>query len=146
MTPLIAQPAFQLYSIACAVLIIVLYALGFYTAKVRNDRRKVINHEDVKVNRGAEVVDFEHPDVQRIKRAHLNSLENAVPFFIIGFIYTQTAPSMLMTNALFGSFVAFRLLHAFFYLTARQPFRTLSFAVGGVINLIMAVQVLRAVL
>ena len=35
---------------------------------------------------------------------------------------------------------------AVFYLTAKQPFRTASFAVGALINLAMAVQVLRAVM
>ena len=70
-------------------------------------------------------VEVEHPDVQRIKRAHVNAIENAVPFFVIGFIYTQTSPSMMMARVLFLTFVAIRLFHAIFYLTAKQPFRTL---------------------
>ena len=144
MTTLMTQPVFQLYAICTAILVIILYGLGFYTAKIRADRKKIVNYEDVKVNSGAEVVDVEHADVQRIKRAHLNSLENAVPFFILGFIYSQTSPSMGMAQGLFFTFVGVRLLHAIFYLTARQPFRTLSFGIGGVVNLIMAVQVLRA--
>ena len=146
MTPLIAQPAFQLYALCSAFLILILYALGFYTAKVRADRKKVLNFEDVRINGGAVVVEVEHPDVQRVQRAHRNALENAVPFFAIGFLYTQTSPSMAMLQGLFVVFISVRLLHAIFYLGARQPFRTVSFAVGGLVNVIMAVQVIRAVL
>jgi len=146
MTPLIAHPAFQLYALCSAFLILVLYALGFYTAKVRADRKKVLNFEDVRINGGAVVVEVEHPDVQRVQRAHRNALENAVPFFAIGFLYTQTSPSMAMLQGLFVVFISVRLLHAIFYLGARQPFRTVSFAVGGLVNVIMAVQVIRAVL
>ena len=146
MTTLLSQPAFQLYAFCSAVLIITLYGLAFWTAKIRGDRKSIINPEDFKVVSGGTVVEVEHPDVQRIKRAHINALENAVPFFVIGFIYTQTNPGLMMVRGLFFTFLAFRLFHALFYLSAKQPFRTLSFALGGVINLVMVVQVLRAVL
>jgi uncharacterized MAPEG superfamily protein len=145
MTTLLSQPAFSLYAICSAVLVVSLYAIGFWTAKVRNDRKAIVNPEDVKVNSGASVVDVEHPDVQRLKRAHTNAIENAVPFFVIAFLYTQTSPSMTVARALFFTFVAIRLLHAIFYATAKQPFRTLAFTVGAIVNLAMVVQVLRAV-
>jgi glutathione S-transferase len=143
--PLLQQPAVVLYAIACAVLVVSLYGLGFWTAKIRNDGRKVINPEDVKVNRGAVCVEVETAAVARLKRAHANALENAVPFFVFGFLYTQTQPGTAAALGLFGGFVVVRLLHAAFYLTATQPFRTLSFAVGALINLALVVQVLRAV-
>ena len=145
MTTLLSQPAFSLYALCSAILVVTLYAIGFWTAKVRNDRKAIVNHEDVKVNSGAAVVDVEHPDVQRLKRAHMNAIENAVPFFVIAFLYTQTSPSMTVARALFFTFVAIRVLHAIFYATAKQPFRTLAFTVGAIINLAMVVQVLRAV-
>ena len=145
MTTLLTEPAFSLYAVCSAILVATLYAIGFWTAKVRNDRKAIVNHEDVKVNSGATVVDVEHPDVQRLKRAHMNAIENAVPFFVIAFIYTQTLPSMNMARGLFFTFVAIRVLHAIFYATAKQPFRTLAFTVGAIINLVMVVQVLRAI-
>ena len=146
MTPLISQPAFVLFAECCAVLVVTMYVLAFHTAKTRADRKAILNFEDVKISSGAKLVEIEHPDVQRIKRAHGNAIENAVPFFVIGFIYTQTSPSMMVARVLFLAFVAIRLFHAMFYLTAKQPFRTASFALGAVINLAMVVQVLRAVL
>ncbi|MDB4966017.1 MAG: hypothetical protein JWN44_1706 [Myxococcales bacterium] len=146
MTTLLSQPVFALYALCSALVILILYGIGFWTAKTRAERKAVVNAEDVKVNNGARVVDVEHPDVQRIKRAHMNALENAVPFFVIGFLYTQTSPSMTVARALFFSFVAIRLLHAVFYVTAKQPFRTATFVVGALINLTMVVQVIRAAL
>jgi prostaglandin-E synthase 1 len=139
------DPVFALYALCSSILVITLYALGFLTAKTRADRKAVVNHEDVKVNSGASVVEVEHPDVQRIKRAHGNALENAVPFFAIGFLYTQTAPGLGAARAIFIAFVAIRTLHALFYLNAKQPFRTASFAIGALLNLAMVVQVVRAV-
>jgi microsomal prostaglandin-E synthase 1 len=140
------DPVFQAYSLAVVAVIVTLYGLGFNTAKIRAERKAVLNPEDVGVNKGAKVVDLEHPDVQRIKRAHLNLIENAVPFFAIGLLYTMTAPSLTFARALFTIFVVVRLFHAFFYLSAKQPWRTISFAIGTAVNVIMIVQVLRTLL
>ena len=146
MSPLFSDPVFQSYALCCCLLVFSLYGLGFWTAKIRNDCKMVVNHEDVKVNFGGKPADAEHPRVARIKRAHLNALENAVPFFIMGFLYSETHPSVGMARALFFAFVGIRLIHAFFYLTAPQHFRTLSFGVGALINLTMVVQVVRALM
>ena len=52
----------------------------------------------------------------------------------------------MMARGLMFAFVGIRLLHALFYLNAKQPFRTASFAIGALLNLTMVVQVVRAVL
>lgn len=145
MDTLLTQPVFASYALAVCVLVVTLYGLGFNTAKVRAERKIVVNAEDVGVNPGARVADNEHPDVLRIKRAHLNLIENAVPFFVIGGLYSLTSPGLALARSLFVIFVVIRLFHAVFYLTAKQPFRTLSFVIGALVNLIMLVQVLRAV-
>ena len=145
MPTLFTQPVFQLYVLCSGALVAILYGLGFYTAKLRNDRKQIINHEDIKVNSGAVQVDVEHPDVQRVKRAHANALENSVPFFVLGLLYSLTAsPSLVVAQALFGTFVTVRLFHAIFYLGARQPFRTASFAVGALVNVALVVMVVKA--
>lgn len=138
------DPVFQAYALAVCALIVTLYFLGFQTARIRAARRIVVNHEDTGVNAGAAVAEVEHADVQRIHRAHRNAIENAVPFFAIGLLYTMTDPGHTFARALFGLFVAVRVFHAAFYLTARQPWRTLTFAIGAVVNLTMVVQVARA--
>jgi uncharacterized MAPEG superfamily protein len=146
MNSIFHDPVFQAYVLAVAVIIITLYGLGFHTARLRAARKIVINPEDVGINNGAKVADNEHPDVLRVKRAHLNLIENAVPFFAIGLLYTMTDPSTNLARALFVVFVAIRVFHAACYLTAKQPFRTISFVIGALVNLTMVVQVLRTVI
>lgn len=143
---LLSQPVFQSYALAVAVLVVTLYGLGFETARVRAARKIVVNPEDAGINGNATVADQDHPDVLRIKRAHLNLLENATPFFAIGLLYSLTDPGLTFARVLFGVFVGVRVLHAAFYLSAKQPFRTASFVVGALVNLAMVVQVVRALL
>ena len=144
--PIFSDPVFQAYALGVSAVVVTLYGLGFHTAKLRADRKIVLNPEDVGVNRGARVAEVEHPDVLRVKRAHLNLVENAVPFFAIGLLYTMTDPSVNLARALFAIFVGIRVFHAVFYLAAKQPFRTLSFVIGALCNLTMVVQVVRAAL
>lgn len=146
MDALLSQPVFQSYALSVALVVATLYGLAFHTAATRGARKVVVNPEDVSVNNGAAVAEVDHPDVQRIKRAHQNLLENATPFFAIGLLYSLTGPDLLFARVLFGLFVGIRVLHAAVYLTATQPFRTLSFVVGALVNLTMVVQVVRHLL
>ena len=138
------DPVLQAYALSVATLIAILYFLAFDTARTRGARQVVVNHEDA--GGGQRLADSEHPDVLRLQRAHLNSLENAVPFFAIGLLYTATAPGVTLTRVLFGVFVATRVLHAVFYVGARQPWRTLSFVTCSLVNLFMTEEVARAAL
>ena len=146
MTTLATDPILQSYAIACVLLVATMYFLAFRTVSLRTARERVVNHEDVNVYSGSTVVETDDPDVQRVKRAHTNLLENAVPFFTLGLLYTQTAPSLMMARGLFFSLAGLRVLHAAFYLGHRQPFRTLTFVAGALVNAAMAIQVLRALM
>ena len=145
MDSLLSAPAFPAYAASVSVLVITLYGLAFHTAVSRAMRKVTLNAEDVTVAPGSAVVEFEHVAVQRIKRAHQNLLENAAPFFIVGVLYCLTSPTLAFAHGLFAVFVGVRVLHAVFYLSAIQPFRTASFAIGALVNLVMVVQVLRFV-
>ena len=139
------DPAFKTYALVSALLVIHLLVLAGWTGTVRALRKKFVNPEDAKLNK-AEQVDTEHSDVERTKRAHANAIENAVPFFAIGALYAATKPSMMGVQAYFFTFLAMRVLHSVFYLWGKQPFRTMSFAVGAFATVGMAVHVIRAVL
>ena len=95
------HPALRLYALASAAIAILLVWLAFHTGSVRTKRRAVVNAEDVKVYRDARIVDIEHADVQRVKRAHANLLENAVPFLVLGLLYAMTEPSLWLAGALY---------------------------------------------
>ena len=139
------SPAFQAYALASAILALQLFILAFWTGTVRARTKQFVNPEDAILNKGQNVAD-EHPDVRRAKAAHANALENAVPFFIVGALYLATGGSKLGTQAYCFTFLAARLLHALFYLAGVQPFRTMSFAIGALSVIGMAVHVIRVVL
>jgi uncharacterized MAPEG superfamily protein len=129
---------FVLYAICSLIVVAGFYVLAYLTGKVRMARSAVVNGEDVKVYEGASVVETEHPDVQRVKRAHLNLIENAVPFFVVGLLYALASPPLVVAAALYLGFLGARLLHALCYLTARQPARSASWGAGVLIVLVMA--------
>jgi len=138
-----STPALQYYAIASTTLALHVVMLALYTGRVRFQKKQFVNGEDARLNK-AEQVDVEHPDVQRVIRAHSNALENALPFFVVGAVYAASGASKTGALAYFGTFVAARLLHTIFYLGGRQPFRTLSFAVGVLAIIGMGVSILRA--
>jgi uncharacterized MAPEG superfamily protein len=143
MQPFLDNPALKVYAIAAAVVAVQLILLALWTGTVRAMRKTWVNPEDATLNKGAQA-DVDHPDVQRVKRAHQNLLENAVPFFVLGLLYALTNPSAGAAQIYFFVFVGARVLHSIFYLWGRQPFRTMMFAVGVLAMFGMAFQVIRA--
>jgi prostaglandin-E synthase 1 len=141
----LTNPAFAPYAIAAGILGAHLILLAFWTGTVRAMKKQFVNPEDAKLNK-ADASEVEHPDVLRTKRAHQNALENAVPFFAVGALYVATGASVTGAKAYCFTFLAARLLHSVFYLRGIQPFRTISFAIGALATLGMAVHVVRAAL
>ncbi len=135
-------PALKFYALASTILSLQLIALALWTGTVRVRNKKWVNPEDAKFNKGDET-EADHPAVQRVKRAHLNALENAVPFFIVGLLYAMTVPPKDGALLYFGTFTAARLLHSLFYLWGKQPFRTLMFALGVLCVIGMSTRIFR---
>jgi uncharacterized MAPEG superfamily protein len=138
-----ANPAQATFAITSSIVAVQLALLALYTGRVRALSKKWINPEDARLNKG-ELVEVDHPSTQRVGRAHGNLLENAVPFFVVGALFVATNPSKTSAAAYLWTFVIVRLLHSFFYLFGIQPFRTITFAVGVLAIIGMAVHVVRA--
>ena len=126
MNTLLHASAVTAYAVSCLVLVSLLYGLAYYTGKVRTRAKAVVNPEDVRVYLGASVVEVERPEVQRVKRAHLNLIENAVPFFIVGLLYAMSEPRLLLAATLDDVFVTSRVVHAVAYSSGRQPIRSIA--------------------
>jgi glutathione S-transferase len=137
------NPALKLYALVAALIGVQMLLLALWTGTVRTRHKQWVNPEDAKLNKGDQK-DQDHPDVQRVKRAHQNAIENAVPFFAIGLLYALSGASKTGAQAYFFTFLGARVLHSIFYLWGRQPFRTLMFAAGVLATLGMAYQVIRA--
>jgi glutathione S-transferase len=88
-----------------------------------------------------------HEYVDRIRRIHLNDLEN-LPFFLVaGALFVFTKPSHLMAQILFYGYVVSRLLHFAAYLTARtHETRATLWTIGSLILIYMTVRTLIAAL
>ncbi len=137
-----SNPAFSVYAIASTIIALHMILLAFYTGRVRAKNKQYANPEDAGFFKVA-AAEADHPDVLRVKRAHANALENAVPFIAIGALYASTGPSKNAALAYFGTFVAARILHSLFYIWGKQPFRTVLFAFGVLAVIGMAVHVFR---
>lgn len=82
---------------------------------------------------------YNDPDVERTRRAHLNDLENVVPWFIVTYIWLWMNPPLLAVKILVPSFVIARFLHTFFYVFhPRQPLRAIFFYIGFLITVLEA--------
>jgi glutathione S-transferase len=95
-----------------------------------------MNPEDVFFNKSFEVK--MHDDVERVRRAHLNDLENVVPFIIICFLFILSEPNEIFASWLIRIVGLSRIAHSIIYLCqVRQPFRAICFYITYVISLYM---------
>lgn len=91
-------------------------------------------------------VKFDDPNVERVRRAHRNDLENIVPFLVIGLLYTLTNPSAFWAINFFRAVGIARIAHTLVYavVVVPQPSRALAFFVAHLITAYMALQVVLA--
>ncbi|GAB5573583.1 microsomal glutathione S-transferase 1 isoform X2 [Prionailurus iriomotensis] len=78
-------------------------------------------------------------------RAHLNDLENIVPFLGIGLLYSLSGPDLSTAILHFRLFVGARIYHTVAYLTPLpQPNRALAFFLGYGVTFSMAYRLLKS--
>ncbi|XP_023302252.1 microsomal glutathione S-transferase 1-like isoform X1 [Lucilia cuprina] len=89
-------------------------------------------------------VKFDDPNVERVRRAHRNDMENILPFFAIGFLYVLTNPASFLAVNLFRAVALARIAHTLVYavVVVPQPARAISFFVALAATAYMAVRVL----
>lgn len=106
-----------------------IYSCGLFQA--------MISPEDCNLGKGFEVKT--HEDVERCRRAHLNDLENILPFLIIGIFFILTEPNVVVTCWLFRIVGVVRIAHSIVYAIypVRQPTRAVLHYTGFVISLYM---------
>ncbi len=140
------NPAFVPFAITAVVLGLQMVLLDAYSGVHRAKSRTTPNREDAStVAKGAELVPQDPDGVARVMRAHRNLLANATPFLILSFVWVLLGASPSVAIPVFAVFVGARLLHSVMYVSAKQPWRTLSFVVGQGALAVVAVQIIRAV-
>ena len=78
-------------------------------------------------------------NVERVRRAHLNDLENILPYLMSSFLYVLTEPNFYLATILFRVATISRMLHTLVYAIypIRQPARAIVYLIHMGINLFM---------
>ncbi len=142
------NPLFATYVVAASLLILKAIAMSWLTVvRMMQAKGGFRSPEDLRrtpLNPEPNPRQLE-PDerVDRIRRIHLNDLEN-LPFFLVaGFLYLFTAPSLTVARLLLYGYVASRLLHFAAYLSARtHDTRATLWTLGSLILVYMTVATL----
>lgn len=136
------DPLVQSYIVYSAILAVKLLFVGILTGMKRASRKVYANPEDA-VRSGGKVT-LNDPEVERVRRAHLNDLENIPAFWILGALYLTTNPAAAWATLLFRVFTLGRILHTIVYaiVPLPQPARALSFSIPYFIMWYMGFQVI----
>ena len=138
---------FGIYALFATGLCALLLGIDGASGGARVKSKLVVNPEDSStVAKGADFSETEAAAVARVMRAHRNATANIIPFLIVMFLYVALGATSTWVLALCGVFAFARVVHAFAYIGAKQPFRTLSFVIGQLCTLVAAIQVVRAAL
>merc|ERR1719341_2219536 len=138
---------FGAFAFYAGIVTVKMVLMALLTARTRFKSNTFISSEDVVTpdmkKRGAKV--GVHEDVERVRRAHQNDLENIIPFLILGFIYIFTNPAYSTALLVFRLFAGARILHSIVYVfIIPQPARALTFFVGVGVNMFMAFKIIVA--
>merc|ERR1712241_1458156 len=131
---------FKAYAFYAAVVTVKVLMMAFLTARQRFRTGVFISSEDAKQPGTKTGV---NEDVERVRRAHQNDIENILPFLILGFLYMFTNPAYSTALLVFRLFVGARILHTIVYLLViPQPSRALAFFVNVGVNIFMAYKII----
>jgi len=132
---------FATYLIVTSLLILKMFGLTLLTIFHRQKNKVFISEEDANI-RGGTVES--HPDVERVRRAYQNDLENIPAFMVISLAYLFIGVPDWVVHFLFYLFLIARTLHSFVYAVyvIPQPARGICFAIGSGIISYMSIHVL----
>jgi glutathione S-transferase len=138
------NPVFATYLVAAAIMILKATSMSWLTVvRMMQAKGGFRSPEDIKKTPLNPTPDPQqlapNEAVERIRRIHLNDLEN-IPFFLAaGFLFVFTDPSLLLARALLFGYVVTRLLHFLAYFTARtHDVRAALWTPGSLVILYMA--------
>uniref|UniRef100_A0A8C5L4H5 Microsomal glutathione S-transferase 1 n=1 Tax=Jaculus jaculus TaxID=51337 RepID=A0A8C5L4H5_JACJA len=145
---LMENEVFMAFASYATIILSKMMFMSTATAFYRLTKKVFANPEDcASFGKGENAKKYMRTDdsVERVRRAHLNDLENIVPFLGIGLLYSLSGPDLSTALLHFRVFVGARVYHTLAYLTPLpQPNRALAFFVGYGVTLSMAYRVLRS--
>ncbi|XP_029680581.1 microsomal glutathione S-transferase 1 [Formica exsecta] len=134
----ISSELLQVFGFWGSVLVLKMLAIVPLTARQRFRKKIFLSEEDTTFLPGTKV-SYNDADVERVRRAHLNDLENILPWFVITYLWLGTGPSPWLAKMLIRTFVLARIFHTIAYVIMKQqPTRAIVFFVGFAIILYQA--------
>jgi len=140
----LSNPLFATYVVAASLMVLKAASMSWLTVlRMVQEKGGYRSPEDLTktpLNPNPDPKQLEPNDrVERVRRIHLNDLEN-IPFFLAaGFFFVLTDPSLLLARALLYGYVATRLLHFLAYFSARtHDTRAALWTPGSLVILYMA--------
>ncbi|XP_054286254.1 microsomal glutathione S-transferase 1-like isoform X1 [Macrosteles quadrilineatus] len=132
----------QGYAFYAAILMLKTLLMAPLTAFQRFRKKAFISPEDAAAFKGE--VKTEDPDVERVRRAHLNDLENIPIFLVTGLLFVMSDPDVVVALMFFRLYTLARFAHTFVYAiyVVRQPARAIAFGVGQIITTIMIIMII----
>ncbi|CAL1686253.1 unnamed protein product [Lasius platythorax] len=131
----INSEALQAFGFWSSILVIKVLAMAPLTGRQRFRKNVFVTEEDVKALGTGKEPKYNDPDVERVRRAHRNDLENVLPWFIITYLWLSTGPSLWLAKMLIRTFVLARIAHTISYvIIPQQPTRAIVFFVGFIIT------------
>ncbi|CAG4922783.1 unnamed protein product [Colias eurytheme] len=137
----LAEPVVRTFIFYSGVLGLKMFFMSFLTMTQRVGKNVYANEEDAKARKGT--VKYNDPDVERVRRAHLNDLENIPVFWILGALYLTTGPSAFIASTLFRVFTVCRIIYTIVYAVrpTPPPARGIAFGISVLISIYMGVHV-----
>ncbi|CAF2976898.1 unnamed protein product [Rotaria socialis] len=144
----LTNPIFKNFVFYAAASTVKMMAMSLLTSRKRFAKNVFSNPEDIPLgNKNQAKVTFTDPDVERVRRNHLNDIENILPFVVIGMFYVATNPNAMLALWHFRIFFFSRIFHTIAYqLPLPQPSRAIGYTIGYLTTISMAVQLFRALL
>ncbi|XP_050295079.1 microsomal glutathione S-transferase 1 isoform X2 [Anthonomus grandis grandis] len=138
MESFLSQPVIRTYLFYVGILSFKMLLMSVLTGAQRYKNKAFANPEDAEPRKLKVKV---NEDVERVRRAHLNDLENIPVFIIVCLVYLTTNPSAIVASALIRVFTAARILHTLVYavVVIPQPARALAWIAGYVITIYMSI-------
>lgn len=136
---------FSCFVFYAVLLVLKMYIISIIVGQLRLRKKAFANPEDALRHGGLQFA-RQDPGVERARRAHLNDVENILPFLFIGAVYSLTGPSLFVARLHFLVFFLARLVHSTAYLLGlKAPTRSVSYSIGLISCILMAIQILMAV-
>ncbi|XP_076676115.1 microsomal glutathione S-transferase 1 [Andrena cerasifolii] len=133
---------FKVFGFWGSILALKLLAMAPLTARYRFAKKIFINPDDLTFAKKGTVTNND-PDIERVRRAHLNDLENIPIWYIVTALWLTTGPSAWLAGILIKGFVFARITHTLVYaIYPMQPHRALGFFVGCSITAYQAISTL----